>query len=149
MSIKYRIDDENQVVFVWMEGEISPLEVMSYLTSINSEQRDGTYDRLIMARETKCLLSGNEVASIAEFARKLNGTQAPHRTAIVASSTCEFGIARQYSLYRNCSFDTFNIFREVEEATSWLGLENVRFESPLESVPSASEPVFDGIRAVG
>ena len=149
MSIKYRIDDDNQVVFVWMEGEISPLEVISFLTSVSSEQRDGTYDRLIMARETKCLLSGNEVASIAEFARKVNGSEALHRTAMVASSACEFGIARQYSLYRDCSFDTFNIFRDVEEATRWLGLESVPSEGPVESVLTASEPVFEGFRVVG
>jgi|TARA_Y100000310_G_scaffold335105_1_gene416342 hypothetical protein len=150
MSIEYQIDDRSEVVFVLMAGEISALEVMKFLTRVNAEQRDGRYDRLIMLRNTKCLLSGSEVAEIAEFAYKLHGSRARHCTAVVVSSACEFGIARQYQLYRDPPPDAFNIFKDLNEAVTWLELDSGSVSTPMGSnIFGIKEPLYHGNVAAG
>lgn len=138
------------MVFVLMEGEISASELKRHLTAVYTEQRDGSCDRLIVIRNSKCLLSGSDVARMAKFARKLHGFKARHRTAIVASSACEFGISWQYQLYSDASLDRFNIFRELNEATAWLGLDSVAVGSPIERcVVRTTEPLYDDSLAAG
>lgn len=150
MSINYQINNQRQMVFVLMQGEISTLQLMTFITDVNTEQRDDSYDRLIILKNTRCLLSGTEVAEIAEFAGKLNGSKARHRTAVVVSTECEFGIVRQYQLYRDASPDRFYIFKELSEATAWLGLQDEAALSPMErGVLQASGPLYDGRIAAG
>lgn len=136
------------MVFVLMQGEISTLEMMTFITDVNAEQRDGRYDRLIILKNTRCLLSGTDVADIAEFAGKLNGSRTRHRTAVVVSTECEFGILRQYQLYRDASPDRFYIFKELNEATAWLGLDDEGALSPIErGVVQTRVPLNDGYMA--
>lgn len=138
------------MVFVLMQGEISTLQMMTFITDVNTEQRDGSYDRLIILKNTRCLLSGTEVAEIAEFTGKLNGSRARHRTAVVVSTECEFGIVRQYQLYRDASPDRFCIFKELNEATAWLGLDDESALNPVErGVLQTREPLYDGYMAAG
>lgn len=150
MPINYHIDSQSELVYVLMEGEISMLELMNFITSIHTEQRDGSYDRLIVLRNSKCQLSGNDVAGVADFARRLHGTIARHRTAVVTSSPCEFGISRQYQLYRDSTLDNFNIFKDIEAATSWLGIDNLPSESSIVSgVFHKTKPSYDSVMAAG
>lgn len=138
------------MVFVLMQGEISTLQMMTFITDVNTEQRDGSYDRLIILKNTRCLLSGTDVAEIAEFAGKLNGSRGRHRTAVVVSTECEFGIVRQYQLYRDASPDRFYIFKELSEATAWLGLHDEAALSPIErGVLQARKPLYDGYMVAG
>ncbi len=122
MPIKYRVYREKQLLSAILTGNVSSLEMLNYLRKIRSEPDSDKLDRLVTFEDIKDFMSGQQIGNVAIYENKLF-PQTGNRIALVASSDAEYGLSRQYQLYRDHPPDKLKVFRDFKEATEWLGQE--------------------------
>lgn len=134
MPIKYRVDKKNQLLSAVMTGDVSSVEMLSYLRQIHSEPESEYFDRLVTLQDIKDFMSGQQIGNVALYENKLF-RHTDNRIALVASSDAEYGLSRQYQLYRDYPPDKLKVFRVRKEATDWLGQEECGDDEQVESWP--------------
>lgn len=132
MPIKYRFDKKNQLLSAIMTGNVSSLEMLSYLRQIHSEPESEYFDRLVTLEDIKDFMSGQQIGNVALYENKLF-RHTENRIALVASTDAEHDLSRQYQLYRDYPPDKLKVFRVRKEATDWLGQEECADEEHVES----------------
>lgn len=132
MPIKYRVDKKNQLLSAIMTGNVSSLEMLSYLRQIHSEPESEYFDRLVTLEDIKDFMSGQQIGNVALYENKLF-RHTDNRIALVASSDAEYGLSRQYQLYRDYPPDKLKVFRVRKDATDWLGQGECADDEPVES----------------
>ena len=122
MPIKYRVYREKQLLSAILSGDVSSVEMLSYLRKIRSEPNSDNLDRLVTFEDIKDFMTGEQIGNVAIYENRLF-PQMGNRIALVASSDAEYGLSRQYQLYRDHPPDKLKVFRDMKEATDWLGQE--------------------------
>lgn len=120
MSVRYEIDAVRSVVLVTVEGVVSDED---YFAAGEQLRRDPAF------RSHFCELIDLSAASLAGLTTDGVRRIAAHepdrdskaRTAIVAPSDLEFGIARMFEALRE-QRSRVAAFRDMDEARRWLGL---------------------------
>ena len=134
MPIKYRVDRKNQLLSAILTGNVSSLEMLSYLRQIHSEPDSENFDRLVTLEDIKDFMSGQQIGNVAIYENRLF-QKTESRIALVASSDAEYGLSRQYQLYRDYPPEKIKVFRIRKEATNWLGQEENAEDQQVESEP--------------
>ncbi len=122
MPIRYRVYREKRLLSAVLSGDVSSLEMLSYLKKIRSEPNSDNLDRLVTFEDIKDFMSGQQIGNVAIYENRLF-PQTGNRIALVASSDAEYGLSRQYQLYRDHPADKLKVFRDMKAATDWLGQE--------------------------
>jgi hypothetical protein len=120
MPITYTVDKEQNVVLVTWRGDVTGDDYRAHLRTMLQDPDALRAGRsLTDLREANVLVHGAELNAIldAEALPRLAGRQ--WKTAVLVSSTVNFGVARQYQLLAQ-SENTDGVFRDYAEALDWL-----------------------------
>jgi hypothetical protein len=134
MPIKYRVDREKQLLSAILTGNVSSLEMLSYLRQVHSEPDSEYFDRLLTLEDIEEFMSGQQIGNVAIYENRLFD-HTENRIALVASSDIEYGLSHQYQVYRDYPPDKLKVFRHRREATEWLGQEEYAEEQIAEPGP--------------
>jgi hypothetical protein len=124
MPIDYRIDSQRRLAEVEVRGRLRAQDLRDFEERVRG---DPAYfsgiDELIDLRGAD--LSGLDTApirSLAAFFRDGRG-QREVKVAIVACRDADYGLSRMYQALRGEERGPLEIFRSIEEARAWLGLD--------------------------
>jgi hypothetical protein len=121
MAWSYRIDPARRVVFSVFEGTVTDEELPAYAAALRADPDfEPSFSQLADTRGVVRLdVSGAAVGLLVG----VNPYGAGSRTAVVVSSDLAFGMARMYQIRRSSAPDEVEVFRDVNEARRWLGLD--------------------------
>jgi hypothetical protein len=124
MPITYRYDGSLNVLFVEMHGVITDEEILQYAkTATTDTEIPSLYHELIDLRGVEVPeASTDTLRRVATTFQEAERGPTGVKVAFVASSDAAFGMARMYQAFRADSKTELNVFREMGEARSWLGL---------------------------
>ena len=119
MPMTYRLHPTLPLILARVEGELTLAHVRDYVRALRHEPRVTAEwcDLVEMAGMTSAITTVEWVA----FRAWLEQYPAFPRSAIVALTDAEFGIARMYELAARRKEGGVRVFRERTEAIAWLG----------------------------
>jgi hypothetical protein len=121
VSVTYRIDSAQKVVFTTYVGEVTDQEFLQHARDIEGDPKiHGSFVEMIHAETTS--MAGVTIAGARKTATALCASNAIRKIAIVASQDVEFGFARMITLLADESQIEVQAFRAQADARSWLGI---------------------------
>ncbi len=124
MPVEFEIDPERGVVFVTATGVLTPEEILSYPPRvIKHPDYDPSYHELVDGRHAEfTAITADTLYSLIGVGEGL-GIDARHRIALVAPNELAFGVGRQYEMMVGETNNELRVFRTLDDARSWLGLD--------------------------
>jgi hypothetical protein len=121
MSASYRIDKSRGIVFSTFEGALTNVDILGQRERIESDpEYDPAFAHLIDFRGVSEVdLDAAIVRTVAVPTVHVSGA----KRAIVATREAVYGMARMFEQLRNVEHEDVRVFRDVEEARRWLGLD--------------------------
>ena len=122
MSVSYRIDSAQKIVYTAFDGAVTDHEILSHARDILSDPAiDSSFVELISAATSS--MEAVTGPGIREVAHLLESSNAVQKLGIVVSQDVEFGLARMVELSAGESVIEISVFREQVDARSWLGID--------------------------
>ncbi len=122
MPIVFEYDEENNILYEKGEGTISLDEFIEYREKLAGIKIRSGLRCLADYREAVVNYSYDEMWSALTNINKVADNFEDIRIAICASDDLGFGMARMYSsITENNNYKT-NVFRSIEDACVWLGI---------------------------
>jgi hypothetical protein len=120
-----RFDAERNVLFVSFEGLISDEDLVKYAQRIATSPAipPGHGELVDLRRVEVGEVHSHTLRRIAELFAGADRTPERSRVAIVASDDVAYGLSRMYQAFRSESPLDLRVFRAMNEARAWLGLE--------------------------
>lgn len=126
MSTYYEIDPHQRCAFLRFEGAIDDELLAATFRALYEDPRHlPGYDELSDLRGADVIrLTGGGLRQLAELVEsRLQGRCDGFRSAIVAPADLSFGMARVYEAHAADPLERVMVFRELEQAHAWLGVE--------------------------
>jgi hypothetical protein len=125
MAISYRYDPDSRTVYIELSGELPEAALVDAARKMSSDPAIPPEHRELV--DLRGLVATDVTpAALRQVARIFAATDTrPERSrvAIVAPGDLFFGLSRMYEAYRDASGLPLRVFRTLEEARAWLGLE--------------------------
>ena len=126
MPAGYTIDLERSLVLSRGWGVLTDRELLAHVRTLTADPRFAqNFCQLGDLRDVTDVQI--TAATIREMVR-LNPFWAGARRALVVTSDVVFGMARMYQILRDESPDELEIFREMDGALQWLGVDDEKAE---------------------
>jgi hypothetical protein len=123
MPSEYEIDPAHRLVRVRAWGVLTHAEVTATRVGFISDPAfRPDFSQIYDAREvTSASMTGDEIRDLASY----SAFDRTSRRAFVVSTTAAYGVARMMSIQREATGgeEQIRVFRSVEDANKWLGLE--------------------------
>lgn len=140
MAVTYRIDRDQSVLIATISGTLTEREIFAYQDEVLAHPELSRFDELIdmtaiRAVESPAPIAGR-VQELAGAAASRDDVRGQTRLAIAAPGDLAFGLGRMYATYRSMqpgSTRVVQVFRSMDEAIAWLGIE-------LEASPGGAAP---------
>jgi hypothetical protein len=124
LDIQIRIDEGKGFRFQTVTGEVSFEELRRALASIYGGAETLGMDSLWDLSEAEMSISSEEVGLLSDFVGGHWEGKGGARSALVVPEDLAFGLARMYGARLSPSLHSqIGVFRELEEALNWLGLD--------------------------
>jgi len=122
MPITYDLDSSTDVIVTRMTGVLTDDQVLAHMKALRADPRmhPGVRQLVDVRDVTDFKVTPEGIRMFTSLGR---ATPTGHRLAIVAVEDVTFGMARMYQMSR--SDERVGVFRTMEEARDWLGLEPV------------------------
>jgi hypothetical protein len=123
MPIAFRIDKESGIVYTTIEGRITTDELLESLERfMNHPDFSPGLNGLADLRNIEMDTFSADVRRIAELMVEYRNKIGPSKTAVVISKDVTFGMTRMFQSFSEQSSIKTAIFRDMEEALRWLGV---------------------------
>ena len=121
MPGSYLIDVPRGIVFTRGSGVLTDEQIAAHAEALRGDARfDPGFRQIVDFRElTDIRVTGAGVRNVA----RQNPFRRDARRAFVVNSEEAFGLTRMFASYTDSSGDRFAIFRALEPALEWIGLE--------------------------
>jgi hypothetical protein len=121
MPASYLIDVASGIVYTRGWGVLTDAEIAAHAETLRADPRfDPGFRQIVDFRELNDIrVSG---AGVREVARH-NPFRRDARRAFVVTTDEAFGLTRMFGMFTDSSGDEFRIFRAVEPAFEWIGLD--------------------------
>jgi len=131
----HQIDVSRRIVVSRAWGELSTADFLAHYQSVATDPSfDPTFAQLVDLRDVTAFALDTGTIR----AKAVNSLFQPGvRRAIVAPSDIAFGLARMFSTYAESASQTVAVFRAIDEAERWLGIE---IAAARPSVTSQEQP---------
>ena len=128
MSIEYRIDRKRRLVIVTGRGTVTPDELGNYQRTVWSNPEVAGYNELADMREVEHVIAASpeQMSGLARLAATMDAGPPSSKFAIVAPQDAVYGLGRMFEAYRGLESQSKKqvaVFRSMEEALQWLGME--------------------------
>lgn len=135
MPISYELDEDKKLILTVFHGDVSADELVRHTRAfINDARIDSQFSHLVDTSMTKSIgLHSDAIASISRITAAVEFLK-DGKTAIVAEQDVAFALSRMYQSYSDMWKRNIEVFREMEDARRWLGLD----EEPTRSSPLKS-----------
>jgi hypothetical protein len=137
MPIDYQIDHARRLVVARGRGVFAESDMFAYQREVWSHPEVEGYDELVDMTHVEAIAVPQPTAPGMRKLAALAGSQDPPagiaKFAIVAPDPLAFGLGRQYQAYRELdpqSTKTVGVFRTMDEALSFLGIEGLQGPQP-------------------
>lgn len=133
MTVKYRFIEKWKLVIVEITNTATYDQMVAHLKSLSEDPRyQPPMKKLIDLRNCHNYdLSREEAEKFAALNRELGDYFINEKCAIVAPGDLEFGMSRFHELSVYGSGIVIQVFRNLQEAQDWLGIDNTDFEPQL------------------
>jgi hypothetical protein len=124
MTVRIHFDDLSRTLFVTADGTVTDEEVRDFARrAVQSPEFPPGGRELIDLRGIERLAVSTDVLrEMAQAFRAADTPQSETRIAIVASTDVAYGLSRMYQAFRDDSAVELEVFRDLAEARTWLGL---------------------------
>ena len=131
MAVTYEIHADRQLVVVTGAGILSYVDLVSLQHQLLGDTGfSPRFDRLLDFRLAKMPSTyGKHVTALADTVKYSAKLSSPGKTAVVASEASVYGLSRMFTTYTHDIEREYRVFRTLDEAAVWLGLEGWRGES--------------------
>ena len=121
MPASYRIDLERRIILSTASGTLTDEDLRSHQRDVLADPHfESTLNQLWDLREVVQIETSN--ATLGELARA-RSYAAETKRALVAPRDVQFGMARMFQILHDQAPEDLRVFRNLEEARDWLGLE--------------------------
>ena len=130
MALSYRFFEEHNLVVMTGSGTLTAQDFKDYIIGYlcnNSSVKSGFLELGDMRTVGKNVITRDEMLEIVKLDETTDRPQ-PKKLAFVTSNDAEFGAARQYALNVDVRNKEVDVFRSMDEAKKWLGVEDSRIE---------------------
>lgn len=122
MPIRYRIDPSRALMLARAAGELTDACLLNHIARMRADPDYGPgLQQLYDFTPVTALQIGYE--TVRQVANTPPDHGRPVRRALVASSDEAFGLARVFEIARGGTSGETRVFKRVEEAFAWLGVE--------------------------
>ena len=125
MPISYRIDPARSLVLTTVTGVVTDNDVLAHKRALASdpEYHPSMKELSDVRGVTDLEVTAEGIAVMAGFDREHDDTERGHRIALVASADVVYGMARMYQMNTVEADERVGVFRTLDEATRWLGID--------------------------
>ncbi len=125
MAISYQIDPGQGLVLTTVSGVLTDEELLEHKrTLIEDPGFQPGMRELSDVREVERLeVTAAGVRKMVALDEQNASRLGDYKLAIVAADDAAFGTARMYQMLTEANVQNIGVFREIEEAKAWLGLE--------------------------
>ena len=130
MPIDYHIDGERRLVIATGRGTVTHEDLWNYQRAVWSNPEVAGFNELADMRAVRQFgpASPEQMSELASFAARMEAGAAATKFAIVASHDVAYGLGRMFQAYRGLQSQgrkQVGVFRTMEEALQWLGVEQL------------------------
>jgi len=124
MPVEHRFDPDLGTLFARGIGRVTDAEMLAYAKQVASDHvLPAGHRQLMDLRRVETFdLTADGLRDVASIFVRLERDPDQARVAIVVEADVGFGIARMYQAFRDESAVPLRVFRDLDEACSWLGL---------------------------
>ncbi len=125
MSVHYQRDDQRCLITVTLRDVCAAPEMV---TTIHQQAAEGTWHYATLVDARACAPPSPsdlwQIQKAVESYRARLGARGPVALTVSAESDVAYGMGRMYELRANDP--SFSVFRRLDEAERWLGVQHVR-----------------------
>ncbi|HSA93874.1 MAG TPA: hypothetical protein VLE48_12750 [Terriglobales bacterium] len=130
MPIDYRIDGERRLVIATGRGTVTHEDLRNYQSAVWSNPEVAGFNELADMRAVEHFgpASPEQMLELASLAARMDAGGAATKFAMVAPHNVAYGLGRMFQAYRGMERESrkrVGVFRTMEEALKWLGVEEV------------------------
>lgn len=142
MPITYRIDKELGVVFSTATGILTDSGLLRHKDRVVNDPDfcDGLVELADMRSMERFVLAPESIESFAAKDLVLSDRLKNYRLAIVVKGEYLFGMALQYKALTEPTVPGVEVFRDMEKARAWLGLEELSEDLGADGRPEDRAP---------
>jgi hypothetical protein len=124
VPIEHRYDAENRTLFIEVSGEITEAELMDGARKLASDPSvPAGHRELVDLSRAQTGVSPATLRHVAAVFAAADRKPEESQVAIYAPGDLFFGLARMYEAFRASSSVRIRIFRTLDEARAWLGID--------------------------
>lgn len=121
MTVEFRIDKDEGIVYGTMKGEVNYTEVLAGMSEmVEGEDYDPGLNGITDLREMKWESDQSDLRKLVHFLIKHRKQIGRSRSAVVVSSDRTYGMARMFEVFSSESSIKVRVFRDYDEAKSWV-----------------------------
>ena len=124
MPIHERYDADREVLYVTMDGDVDEQQLLDWAKGRTHDRYPPGHDELVDVRGVATPdTQGTTLRRVAEAFARADREPERSKIAIVADGDLHYGLSRMYQAFRADSPLVLEVFRDLTEARSWLGLD--------------------------
>lgn len=122
--IRVSIDHARRTRFIYFENTVDDIQLLeTYRKLVKEPDFDIHYNDLVdLSSVDQFDITANGLHQVADLLKPYTGEQIHSKLAIVATKAHVYGMARMYQMIRADAPRQVRVFREMSEASSWLGI---------------------------
>lgn len=125
MPITYEINKEQGVIYTTATGSLDDTDIAAFKQKLTSDPdyRPGMKELSDVRGVDEFRVTAAGISRFAGMDEDSEDMVKEHRLAIIATEDVIFGMARMYQFQTEKSKPNVQIFRDLQQAREWLGLE--------------------------
>jgi len=120
MSVEFRVDKEDEIVYGTMKGEVTAEEIIAGLEEVfDGGDYEPHFNGISDLRDINWESDQGDLRKIVQFIIRNKGRIGRHRSAIVVSNERSFGMSRMFEVFSEQTPLKVRVFRDYDEALDW------------------------------
>ena len=121
MSVEFRMDRDEGIVYGTCRGEVTAEEIMEHLAGVfMSEDYEPWFRGLTDLRETSWESNQGDLRKLVQFLIRHRDRIGKHRSAVVVANERAYGMARMFEVFSEQTPINVRVFRDYDKAKSWI-----------------------------
>ena len=126
MKIRFMVNEEHRFALATWAGSLSDADVLAAYERLYGDERwQPGFDEIVDLRHAELSrITAEGLRALDTLVRDKTGDYCESfKTAVVAPDDLEFGLARMYELLSEESPESVMVFRELDQALAWIGVD--------------------------